>query len=276
MKYTYDAYPYYKRVGLFWGMVGVSDYHSIEKDSIMSRTNFIKSLGATCKNWTWSWSFIDEVNKKVIFGAWDDLRTEDGTKALILSDDWSENEHGRANLGYVQAREHLNKVMFEGYQLYTFRQKRKKNNDERKPAKIESFVSRVELKYLVRDGKCWYATEQEQYSYTPEVEEEYFEGDKKEKWSTYYERNPKARRECLEHHGYSCKVCDFNFEKVYGDMGKEYIHVHHINPIATIKKKYKIDPKNELVPVCANCHAMLHIGTKTLRIDELKKRMRKK
>ncbi|CFR13236.1 Uncharacterised protein [Yersinia kristensenii] len=40
----------------------------------MSRTDFIKSLGATCKNWTWSWSFIDDVNKKIIFGAWEDLR----------------------------------------------------------------------------------------------------------------------------------------------------------------------------------------------------------
>lgn len=32
----------------------------------MSRTDFIQSLGATCKNWAWSWSFIDEVNKPAI------------------------------------------------------------------------------------------------------------------------------------------------------------------------------------------------------------------
>ncbi|MBV6817301.1 HNH endonuclease [Rahnella sp. PD12R] len=236
----------------------------------MSRTDFIKSLGAGCKNWAWSWSFIDEVNKKIIFGAWEDLKSVDEKKVLILSDDWNENENGSSKLGYIQAREHLNKVMLEGYQLYTFSQKRRKGVDEAKAAKIESFIPTIELKYLVREGNGWYATEQEQYSYTPEILEEYYEGDKKEKWSTYYERNPKARKECLEYHGYSCKVCDFNFEKTYGILGKDYIHVHHINPIATIKKRYKINPKDELVPVCANCHAMIHIGTKTLSISELK------
>lgn len=33
----------------------------------MSRTEFLRSLGATCKNDMWSWSFIDETNKRIIF-----------------------------------------------------------------------------------------------------------------------------------------------------------------------------------------------------------------
>lgn len=237
----------------------------------MSRTEFIKSLGAKCKNWAWSWSFIDDVNKKIIFGAWEDLRSEDGTRVLILSDDWQENENGDAKLGYIQAREHLNKVMFEGYQLYTFSQKRKKQSDEKKAAKIDSFEEDVKLKYLVRENKGWYATEQEDYAYSPEEEEGYYEGDKKEKWSIYYERNPKARMECLTYHGYNCKVCNFNFETTYGLLGRDYIQVHHVNPIATIKKKYKVDPIKELIPVCANCHAMLHVGKVVLTEKELKK-----
>lgn len=32
----------------------------------MSRTEFLRSLGATCKNDMWSWSFIDETNKRII------------------------------------------------------------------------------------------------------------------------------------------------------------------------------------------------------------------
>ncbi|CQH57669.1 TPA: HNH endonuclease [Yersinia enterocolitica] len=242
----------------------------------MSRTDFIKSLGATCKNWTWSWSFIDDVNKKIIFGAWEDLRSEDQTSVLILSDNWKENEDGDTKLGYVQAREHLDKVIFEGYQLYTFSQKRKKQSNEKKAAKIESFEKSIKLKYLVRDKKGWYATEQENYNYSPEIKEEYYEGDMKEKRSTYYERNPKARKECLEYHGYNCKVCDFNFKNVYGDLGKDYIQVHHINPISTLKKKYKIDPINHLIPVCANCHVMLHIGQNVISIEELKNIISKK
>jgi len=241
----------------------------------MSRTDFIQSLGATCKNWAWSWSFIDEVSKKIIFGAWEDLRSEDGTRVLILSDNWQENENGDIKHGYTQAREHLNKVMFEGYQLYTFSQKRKQKNDTSKAAKIESFENVIKLKYLIKIGSEWYATEQENYEYLPEVEDEYYEGDKKEKWSIYYERNPKARKECLDYHGYTCKICGFNFEATYGLLGRDYIHVHHINPISTIKKKYKINPINDLMPVCANCHAMLHIGKEILTDKELKKIIRK-
>ncbi|HID5232370.1 TPA: HNH endonuclease [Citrobacter freundii] len=241
----------------------------------MSRTEFLRSLGATCKNDMWSWSFIDETNKRIIFGAWEDLRSADATKVMILSDDWNENVNGSKKLGYIQAREHLNKVIYEGYQLYTFSQKRKEDINENKAAKIESFVPIIELKYLSREGNAWYATEQENYNYTPEVEEHYYEGDRKTKWSTYYERNPKARKECLDFHGYSCKVCKFNFEKTYGDLGKEFIHVHHIKPISVEKKKHKVDPIKDLIPVCANCHAMLHIGQDVLTLDQLRAKIRK-
>ena len=87
-----------------------------------------------------------------------------------------------------------------------------------------------------------------------------------------YERNPIARQKCLEAKGYSCVVCGMNFEEVYGPMGKDFIHVHHVKPISEIGKKYEIDPVKDLVPVCPNCHAMLHHGTngKVLTVKELK------
>ena len=49
-----------------------------------------------------------------------------------------------------------------------------------------------------------------------------------------------------------------DFENMYGELGKGFIHVHHIVPISMIGKEYKIDPIKDLVPVCPNCHAMLH------------------
>ncbi len=73
-----------------------------------------------------------------------------------------------------------------------------------------------------------------------------------------YERNKQARSECLNHYGFNCSVCDFDFEETYGEIGKEFIHVHHIVDLATINKEYKVDPISDLVPVCPNCHAMLH------------------
>lgn len=91
-----------------------------------------------------------------------------------------------------------------------------------------------------------------------ETTKQFIEGAKKLISVNAYERNIQARKACLEHHGYLCKVCNFDFEKIYGEIGKEFIHVHHVVDLATIGKEYKVDPINDLVPVCPNCHAMLH------------------
>lgn len=98
----------------------------------------------------------------------------------------------------------------------------------------------------------------------------YMEGKSKEITQTRYERNPQARKTCLKHHGYSCQICGFNFEKIYGGIGKGFIHVHHINAIAGIGKEYEVEPKNDLIPVCPNCHAMIHSKRPAFTIDELR------
>ncbi len=85
-----------------------------------------------------------------------------------------------------------------------------------------------------------------------------------------YERDPAARRACLAHHGFDCSVCSFNFEKIYGELGQDYIHVHHLTPLSSIGEAYEIDPVSELRPVCPNCHAMLHRGEPCLSIEELR------
>ena len=101
---------------------------------------------------------------------------------------------------------------------------------------------------------------------------DFYEGSIKQVQVNVYERNSEARKKCLEHHGYRCKVCDFDFEKVYGVIGKDYIHVHHIVDLASIGKEYKVDPVNDLIPVCPNCHAMLHIQKPiALSVEKLKR-----
>lgn len=84
-----------------------------------------------------------------------------------------------------------------------------------------------------------------------------------------YERDSKARQKCLEKYGYSCSICGFNFEKFYGILGKDFIHVHHKTPLSTIGKEYKINPIKDLIPVCPNCHAMLHKSKIVLDSEEL-------
>lgn len=98
----------------------------------------------------------------------------------------------------------------------------------------------------------------------------YVEGAKKQVRVNAYERNPKARAACLRHHGFNCVVCSFNFELRYGPLGKEFIHVHHLKPLALTDGEYKLDPVTDLRPVCPNCHAMLHRGNSVLSIEELR------
>jgi len=89
-----------------------------------------------------------------------------------------------------------------------------------------------------------------------------------------YDRSPLARQQCVEHYGTDCEVCGFAFEKKYGELGKGFIHVHHLNQLADICAEYEIDPINDLRPVCANCHAMLHKKRPAYSIEEIKTRIR--
>ena len=68
---------------------------------------------------------------------------------------------------------------------------------------------------------------------------------------------------------------DFNFEKIYGVLGKYYIHVHHLVPLCEIGEEYNINPKADLIPVCPNCHAMLHRSGDPNDLESLKKMVKK-
>ncbi|MGJ9460473.1 HNH endonuclease [Oceanobacillus sp. CF4.6] len=85
-----------------------------------------------------------------------------------------------------------------------------------------------------------------------------------------YERNPLARQTCIEHYGFTCSICEFNFYETYGEIGEGFIHVHHIVEISQIGKEYEVNPITDLRPVCPNCHAMLHKRNPPYSIDELK------
>lgn len=99
--------------------------------------------------------------------------------------------------------------------------------------------------------------------------EKYQEGLTKTISVNVYERNPKARKKCIEHYGDSCTICDFNFGVVFGELGEGFIHVHHLKPLSEIKESYNLDPITDLRPVCPNCHSMLHRQTPALSIEEL-------
>ncbi len=88
--------------------------------------------------------------------------------------------------------------------------------------------------------------------------------------SNSYERNQEARRKCIEHYGDSCYACGFNFGQVYGDTASGFIHVHHKKSLADVREEYQVDPINDLVPLCPNCHSVVHLKKPALTIDQLK------
>lgn len=104
---------------------------------------------------------------------------------------------------------------------------------------------------------------------------EFPEGKKMLRKHIVRERNPKlirlAKEKFIRENGkLFCEVCDFDFEKEYGELGKGYIEGHHSKPISELKEgeKTKIE---DIVMVCSNCHKMLHRKRPWIGKEELKK-----
>lgn len=251
------------------------DRNKSYKGAYMRRKAFIEAQGATCKNWTWSWSFINEKDKIIIFGAWDQQTNEDNT-AVILKEEWEYDSKHRKKAGYSQSREHIRLIEEEGYRLKTFimfYSDKKSDINNNGPAAIKGFIPELHTKELIKKGKVWYAVARDNDTFIPEEVSDpmqYHEGACNTISVNAYERNPAARKKCIEYYGCKCFVCSYDFEKEYGSIGKGYIHVHHLIPLSKIGEDYCCDPIKDLRPVCPNCHAIIHRKQPVLSIDELK------
>ena len=104
--------------------------------------------------------------------------------------------------------------------------------------------------------------------------DEYREGAVRQVWVNLYERDRSARQACLEYYGYRCVVCGLRFEERYGEIGKDYIHVHHLVPLSEIRQPYKVDPIEDLRPICPNCHAMVHRRKPPISIESVSMMLR--
>lgn len=118
----------------------------------------------------------------------------------------------------------------------------------------------------------------ESITYPDDIEDkdEYSEGTKKQVIVNAHERNPVARKKCIEQYKAKCFICKFDFEKTYGDIGKNFIHVHHLKPLSEINEEYKVDPIEDLRPLCPNCHAMIHKRIPAYSIGEIEEFIKQK
>lgn len=96
-----------------------------------------------------------------------------------------------------------------------------------------------------------------------------------------YERNPKARNQCIKYYKtlnngkVVCEICGFDFGEFYGEELEGRIHVHHLKPLHEIGKEYEIDAINELIPICPNCDLVIHSKEPAYTPNEVKKMIKK-
>ena len=137
------------------------------------------------------------------------------------------------------------------------------SRDEYQPAVLEFL--RQELKQPIPEPKT--------YLTLPKKKDEgkvFYEGARKQISVITYERNPLAREECLAHYGSRCQVCEQYMSNIYGSAAAGLIHVHHLKPNSEIQKNHPVKPKKDLIPVCPNCHAVIHRRKPPYTIEEVK------
>lgn len=84
----------------------------------------------------------------------------------------------------------------------------------------------------------------------------------------------KKKNEVLAQTGsLSCEVCNFDFEKVYGEYGKEFCEVHHLNPLSISDGVVKTE-LSDLAIICSNCHRIIHRTDPMSSIQALAKAVR--
>lgn len=127
-------------------------------------------------------------------------------------------------------------------------------------------VKAMEMLFTSKNDEIYYSDE----IIENEDEKIINEGSIKQVYINRYERNKIARDKCLNHFGYKCIICDFDFEKIYGPIGKYKIHVHHKKQLSEIKENYQVDPINDLCPVCPNCHLIIHSKKEAFTVEEMK------
>jgi predicted HNH restriction endonuclease len=99
-----------------------------------------------------------------------------------------------------------------------------------------------------------------------ETQKVFDEGFKKQIVIEVGKRDQKLIKQAKKEHGIRCSVCKMTFEEVYGEHGKGFIEMHHLYPVKGGERKNTVD---DLRPVCANCHRMLHRGSELMSIEDL-------
>ncbi|MCM1987509.1 HNH endonuclease [Methanococcoides seepicolus] len=90
----------------------------------------------------------------------------------------------------------------------------------------------------------------------------------------FRKRNRKLIEQKKTDSDYRCEVCGMNYEEVYGEIGKNYIIAHHIEPIGN-RDGSSPTTIDDIALVCSNCHNMIHKINPPMTVDELSNQINK-
>lgn len=136
----------------------------------------------------------------------------------------------------------------------------------------------VEERLNIHDGADGYLRKIRKSMYGDNLKNEYSftEGLRQRKETSFFSRNPRLVSIAKEIHGYRCHVCNFDFEEYYGDIGKEFIECHHLNPLSERNSEEIIQTHlKDVITICSNCHKMIHKRSPPFSIEELKCKIKK-
>jgi len=85
-----------------------------------------------------------------------------------------------------------------------------------------------------------------------------------------YERDRRNRAAAIAIHGYRCAACEQLMADTYGEAGQFLIEVHHVTPVSQLSSGYIIDPAKDLIPLCPNCHSVIHTRIPPYSLVELR------
>lgn len=110
------------------------------------------------------------------------------------------------------------------------------------------------------------------------------EGESKNVKTKSYERSYKLRNAAIEHFSHNgiiiCDCCGFEFKSFYGEKyGASCIEIHHMKPIFQYNSMSVTQTIDEalknLLPVCPNCHRVIHKNNITADVIPLFKQQLK-
>ena len=83
------------------------------------------------------------------------------------------------------------------------------------------------------------------------------------------ERSRNNRLLALRIHGHICFTCGLNPKEKFGEQF-DVIEIHHVEPLSELSVARVYDPHTDLIPLCPNCHRLIHTRMPAYTPDELK------